>query len=83
MERGKTLRDLVIESGLTHEQIARAIGVQQPRISALLNAPDMKISTAVKLSKVLGVSLRAIAASLNIDIDGIPDDRNIGGNEDK
>jgi plasmid maintenance system antidote protein VapI len=81
MNRGKTLRDLVIESGLTHEQIARAIGVQQPRISALLNAPDMKISTAVKLSKALGVSLRAIAASLNIDIDGIPDDCKGGSDE--
>jgi plasmid maintenance system antidote protein VapI len=74
METRKTLRDLVIESGLTHEQIAKALGVEQPRISALIKAPDMKISTAVKLSKVLGVSLRSIAASLNIDVAGIPDD---------
>jgi transcriptional regulator with XRE-family HTH domain len=74
MGRGKTLRDLVIESGLTQQQIADMLEVERPRVSAMLNATDMKISTAIRLAKVLRVSLKTLAESIGQDTNDLPDD---------
>ena len=80
MGRGKTLRDLVIESGLTQQQIADRLEVERPRVTAMMNANDMKISTAIRLAKVLGVSLKTLAESIGQNTEGLPDDCN-GGEE--
>lgn len=76
----KTLKQIVIESGLTHQQIADRLGVKQPRISAILNGSDLKVSTAIKLSAVFNISLKTLAASLGQDVSGVPDDDR-GGDE--
>jgi transcriptional regulator with XRE-family HTH domain len=76
----KTLKQIVIESGLTHQQIADRLGVKQPRISAILNGSDLKVSTAIKLSAVFNISLKTLAASLGQDVSSVPDDDR-GGDE--
>lgn len=76
----KTLKQIVIESGLTHQQIADRLGVKQPRVSAILNGSDLKVSTAVKLSAVFNISLKTLAASLGQDVSSVPDDDR-GGDE--
>lgn len=76
----KTLKQIVIESGLTHQQIADRLGVKQPRVSAILNGSDLKVSTAVKLSAVFNISLKTLAASLGQDVSNVPDDDR-GGDE--
>lgn len=80
MGRGKTLRELVIESGLSQEEIAKEMHVSQPRINAMLGATDMKFSTAIKLAKVLKVSLKTLASSIGQDTTDISDDC-IGGTD--
>lgn len=75
MEKNKTLKDLIIESGMTHQQIADALGVSQPMISNWMRpGKDMRISTIAKLCKVLKVSPKTIMMAAGIDVDGIPDD---------
>jgi plasmid maintenance system antidote protein VapI len=80
----KTLKQIIVESGLTHRQLADILGVKSPRISELMRpGQDLRMSTSIKLAKALNVSLKTLAASIGQDIDGIPDDCNTGGNEDK
>jgi plasmid maintenance system antidote protein VapI len=79
MGKSKTLKEIIAESGLTHQQIADLLGVKQPRISAILNGSDLKVSTAVRLSAILHVSLKTLAASIGQDVSAIPDD--CGGDE--
>jgi transcriptional regulator with XRE-family HTH domain len=76
MGKNKTLKELIIESGMTHQQLADAIGVSQPRVSDWLRPGyDLRMSTAVRISKALNVSLKTLAASIGVDTEGIPDDQ--------
>ena len=71
----KTLKQIVIDSGLTHQQLADILGVKQPRISELLRpGQDLRMSTSIKLAKALNVSLKTLAESIGQDTTGIPDD---------
>ena len=71
----KTLKQIVIDSGLTHQQLADMLGVKQPRISELLRpGQDLRMSTSIKLAKALKVSLKTLAASIGQDTDGVPGD---------
>ncbi len=84
MAKFKTLKQIIVESGLTHQQLADILGVKSPRISELMRpGQDLRMSTSIKLAKALNVSLKTLAASIGQDIEGIPDDCNKGGNEDK
>jgi transcriptional regulator with XRE-family HTH domain len=47
--------------GLTQEDLAAAIGIQQPSLSKLENQDDMQISTLRRLIEGLGGSLEIIA----------------------
>lgn len=77
----KTLKQIVEQSGLTHQQLADLLGVKQPRISVMLRpGQDLRMSTSVKLAKALNVSLKTLAASIGQDTTGLPDDRT-GGDE--
>jgi plasmid maintenance system antidote protein VapI len=76
----KTLKQIIAESGLTHQQLADLIGVKQPRISEMIKpGQDLRMSTSVKLAKALNVSLKTLAASIGQDVADLPDDR--GGDE--
>jgi plasmid maintenance system antidote protein VapI len=69
------LRDLIVESGMTHQQIADAMGVPQTKISVLIRqGTDMRMSTAIKLCSALNISLKALAASKQYDVTALPDD---------
>ena len=84
MAEVKTLKQIIVESGLTHQQLANILGVKSPRISELMRpGQDLRMSTSIKLAKALNVSLKTLAASIGQDVDGIPDDCITGGNEDK
>jgi plasmid maintenance system antidote protein VapI len=77
----KTLKQIVEQSGLTHQQLADLLGVKQPRISEMIRpGQDLRMSTSVKLAKALNVSLKTLAASIGQDVSGLPDDRT-GGDE--
>jgi transcriptional regulator with XRE-family HTH domain len=83
VEKIKTLKEIVFESGLNRQQIADILGVSPPRVSEIMRpGQDLRISTVIKLSKALNVSLKTLAAAIGQEVDGIPDDC-IGGNEDK
>jgi plasmid maintenance system antidote protein VapI len=76
----RTLKEIIAESGLTHQQLADIIGVKQPRISEMIKpGQDLRMSTSIKLAKALNVSLKTLAASIGQDTTGIPDD---SGGED-
>lgn len=76
----KTLKQLVFESGLNRQQIADILGVSAPRVSEIMRpGQDLRISTVVKLSKALNVSLKTLAASIGQDVVDLPDD--CGGDE--
>jgi plasmid maintenance system antidote protein VapI len=76
----KTLKEIVEQSGLTHQQLADLLGVKQPRISVMLKpGQDLRMSTSIKLAKALNVSLKTLAESIGQDTTGIPDD--MGGDE--
>ena len=71
----KTLKQIIIDSGLTHKQLADILGVKSPRISELMRpGQDLRMSTSIKLAKALNVSLKTLAASIGQDISEIPDD---------
>jgi plasmid maintenance system antidote protein VapI len=71
----KTLKQIIVESGLTHQQLADILGVKSPRISELMRpGQDLRMSTSIKLAKALNVSLKTLAASIGQDVDGIPND---------
>jgi plasmid maintenance system antidote protein VapI len=71
----KTLKQIIQESGLTHQELANILGVQQPRISELMKpGQDLRMSTSLKLAKALKVSLKTLAQSIGQDTEGIPDD---------
>ncbi len=71
----KTLKQIIEQSGLTHQQLADIIGVKQPRISELIKpGQDLRMSTSIKLAKALNVSLKTLAESIGQDTSGIPDD---------
>lgn len=75
MGKIKTLKQIVIDSGLTQQQLADILGVAPPRISVMLKpGQDLRMSTSIKLAKALNVSLKTLAASIGQDIDGIPGD---------
>ncbi len=76
MGKNKTLKQIIHESGMTHQQIADALGVKQPNISTWLRpGKDIRISNAVKLARLLNVSLKTLAASVGVDTEGVPDDK--------
>jgi plasmid maintenance system antidote protein VapI len=71
----KTLKQLIQESGMTHQQLANLLGVKAPRISELMKpGQDLRMSTSIKLAKALNVSLKTLAQSIGQDTHGIPDD---------
>jgi transcriptional regulator with XRE-family HTH domain len=71
----KTLKQIVFESGLNRQQIADILGVSPPRVSEIMRpGQDLRLSTVIKLSKALNVSLKTLAASIGQDTTGIPDD---------
>ncbi len=47
--------------GLTQEELAATLGIQQPSLSKLENQDDMQISTPRRLIEALGGSLEIIA----------------------
>jgi transcriptional regulator with XRE-family HTH domain len=80
MAKIKTLKEIVFESGLNRQQIADLLGVSPPRVSEIMRpGQDLRISTVIKLSKALNVSLKTLAASIGQDTTGIPNDD--GGEE--
>ena len=80
----KTLKQIIVESGLTHQQLANILGVKSPRISELMRpGQDLRMSTSIKLAKALNVSLKTLAASIGQDVNGIPDDCITGGTDNK
>ena len=71
----KTLKQIVIDSGLTQHQLAEILGVAPPRVSKILQpGQDLRMSTSIKLAKALNVSLKTLAESIGQDTTGIPDD---------
>jgi plasmid maintenance system antidote protein VapI len=72
----KTLKQIIIDSGMTHQQLADILGVKQPRISELIKpGQDLRMSTSVKLARALNVSLKTLAESIGQDTTGIPSDQ--------
>jgi predicted XRE-type DNA-binding protein len=71
----KTLKQIIEQSGMTHQQLADILGVKQPRISGLMKpGQDLRMSTSIKLAKALNVSLKTLAASIGQDVSDLPGD---------
>jgi transcriptional regulator with XRE-family HTH domain len=84
MENRKTLKDLIQETDLSYRQLAERLGMTHNQLLALCKpGANPTLKTLVKLARELGVSLNELAKAFGAVLDGIPDDCNIGGNEDK
>jgi transcriptional regulator with XRE-family HTH domain len=71
----KTLKQIIQQSGMTHQQLADLLGVKAPRISELMKpGQDLRLSTSIKLAKALNVSLKTLAQAIGQDVSDIPDD---------
>ena len=55
------LAEIRKEAGLTQQDIAKSIGIQQPSLSKLESQDDMQISTLQRLIHALGGQLELIA----------------------
>ena len=66
------LKRLIIESGLTHKQIARMAGVSRWTITKFMSGykPDMRICTIDKLFTAFGLDMRDL---IDFDIDPEPE----------
>ena len=71
----KTLKELIKLSGLTHSQIAGSVGCHVTLVSQYVRGIKMPgFDKAIAMARVLGVPLKTLALSLNLDVSGIPDD---------
>lgn len=60
-EEASTLEQLRIALGISQEQLADLLDVQQPAISKLLRRNDMRVSTLRDLIEALGGELKLVA----------------------
>lgn len=57
-ELAEQLREAIRRSGLSQNEIAKRSGVPQPRLNVFMNGGDMKLRSAGKIARVLGLSLK-------------------------
>jgi len=63
-----TIANLRLKAGMSQLQVAEAIGNSQPSYSNIENGrTDFKVSTAIKIAKVLGVSIEELIAVVEIN----------------
>jgi transcriptional regulator with XRE-family HTH domain len=75
MEQKKTLKDLIKEAGMTYDTFAAKVGADKSQVSNWNSRKKVpRFDNAVKMARTLGVSLRELAESIGIDVNGIPDD---------
>jgi transcriptional regulator with XRE-family HTH domain len=55
MTFGDALREYRLSQGATQTEFAERLGITQPSYSALENSRDVKLSTVLKVSELLGV----------------------------
>jgi DNA-binding XRE family transcriptional regulator len=73
----KTLRQ---EAEITQAQLAHAVGVAEKAVRSWENDGAIpSFDKAVKLARVLGVSLKRLAQEFDLQVQDIPDDSNEGG----
>lgn len=53
-----TLREAIEKCGLSALALSKETGVSQPRITEFLRGKDIRLATAQKLAKYLGLELR-------------------------
>lgn len=58
MDCGKSLRDAIIESGVSQYQLAKVTGVPQAAISNFLNGKDIRLQTFDRLAGIMGFELK-------------------------
>jgi predicted XRE-type DNA-binding protein len=57
-ELADELRDAIRRSGLSQNEVARLSGVPQPRVNVFMNGGDMKLRSAGKIARILGLTLK-------------------------
>lgn len=57
-EMAEVLREAIRKSGLSALALSKETGVSQPTITQFLRGFDLRLSTAQKLAKFLGLELR-------------------------
>jgi predicted XRE-type DNA-binding protein len=57
-ELADELREAIRRSGLSQNELAKLSGVPQPRVNVFMNGGDMKLRSAGKIAKLLGLTLK-------------------------
>lgn len=58
MDFAKSLRDAIVESGVSQYQLAKFTGVPQTAISSFLRGSDIRLQTFNRLAAVMGFELK-------------------------
>lgn len=78
-----TLKNLIEAADLTEPELSRQMGVGLRIIGDWKRGVSIpRFDRAIVLARTLGVSLKVLALSMGIDVNGVPDDRSYINNSD-
>ena len=81
MKRGENrkskLEELIRNANLSRRELSDLINVTERNINDWVRGQSLpRIDRAVALARALGVSMKALCESLDIPVDGVPNDEN-------
>jgi transcriptional regulator with XRE-family HTH domain len=66
MSEKPTIKQLMAAAKVTQQQLADRLGVSQSRVARMLNPKaDLRLSTIKRVSKAMGITWEALAATYN------------------
>ena len=73
-----TLKELIKRQGLTQREIHRKTNISEATLGLWVSGKsDPSLSNAVKLARALEVDLKTLSYAMGIDVNGLPEDRNV------
>ncbi|MEG5075906.1 helix-turn-helix transcriptional regulator [Microcoleus sp. AT8-B1] len=73
-----TLKGLIEQAGTNQRKLSRDSGIAEVTINSWVAGKYVpKLDNATLVAKTLGVSLKSLAKSMDIDTKGVPDDVNL------
>jgi transcriptional regulator with XRE-family HTH domain len=70
-----TLKELLLEKGITKVALCQATEIREDTIRKWQRGAAVpRIDLAIKVSAILGVSLKTFCRSIGLDVEGLPDD---------
>ncbi len=73
-----TLKELIKRQGLTQREVHRKTGIPEITVNLWSQGKTIpNLDNAVKLAIALGVDLKTLSYAMGVDVNGLPEDRNV------